>query len=59
MKVYKLTPKRLKKILGINIKELARILECRRESIYYALKSRGKSKLKKRIDELVKEREIK
>jgi len=61
LKVYKLTPKRLRKILGISIKEIAKILECRRESVYYALSSKGKSELKKRIEELViiKERAVK
>lgn len=57
MKVYKIKPKRLRETLGINIRKLAVLLGCRRESIYYALQNgREKSKLRKKIDALVKQK---
>ena len=54
MKHYKTKIKELKALTGLNIKELAEKLGCRRESIYYALRTKGtKSGLKKKIDKIL------
>ena len=54
MKHYKTKIKELKALTGLNIKELAEKLGCRRESIYYALRTKGtKSGLRKELDRLV------
>ena len=54
MKHYKTKIKELKALTGLNINELAEKLGCRRESIYYALRTKGtKSGLKKKIDKIL------
>ncbi len=54
MKHYKTKIKELKALTGLNIKEIAEKLGCRRESIYYALRTKGtKSGLKKKIDKIL------
>lgn len=53
----KISPDRLRKVTGMTIKEIAELLECRRESIYYALLgNRTKSGLRKKIDNLILEK---
>jgi DNA-binding phage protein len=57
LKHYKTKIKELKALTGLNIKEIAEKLGCRRESIYYALRTKGtKSGLKKKIDNLILEK---
>lgn len=54
----KIAPKQLRRILGMTIVAISRKLNCRRESLYYALgKGRMTSKLRVRINELIQEKE--
>ena len=56
MKIYKLRSRTVRRKLKMTIKELAEKLNCRRESIYYALgKGREKSEIRKKIDKLLEE----
>jgi transcriptional regulator with XRE-family HTH domain len=56
LKHYKTKIKELKALTGLNIKELAKKLGCRRESIYYALRTKGmKSELKKTLDKILED----
>lgn len=54
MKHYKTKIKELKALTGLNIKELAEKMGCRRESIYYALRTKGtKSELRKKLEDII------
>jgi transcriptional regulator with XRE-family HTH domain len=56
LKHYKTRLNDLRRLSGFNIKDLAKKLGCRRESIYYALRTKGtKSELKKTLDKILED----